>query len=123
MLQAYKHITGFIGSLTTKHPLLKIAPFHSDFLKYFDELIGEALTTLDVVGATAEERRVLRDKLLDGNGFFAAVTEVETLIHLHRKGFEIKIEPLYPLRGPDFFVRRGGLRRGCPGRIPLHGLS
>ena len=110
MLQAYKNITGFIGSVTTKHPLLKIAPFHSDFLKYFDDLIGEALTVLDTLGATAEERRVLRDKLLDGNGFFAAVTEVETLIHLHRKGFEIKIEPLYPSRGPDFFVERGGFQ-------------
>jgi hypothetical protein len=106
MLQAYKNITGFLGSMTTKHPLLKIAPFHPDFLKYFDHLISEALTVLDALNATEEQRRVLREKLLDGNGFFAAVTEVETLIHLHHRGFEIRIEPLYPSRGPDFFVEK-----------------
>jgi hypothetical protein len=110
MLQKYANITAFLGSIPSKHPLIKIAPLRSDFLIYFENLLLRATIILDTLDAGQDQRRVLRHKLCDANGFYAAVTEVETLIHLADANFNITIEPMYPARGPDFVVEKGNFR-------------
>src|SRR6266700_3405716 len=110
MLQDYPHIASMLGQLPTKHPLVRIESFRSDFVVYFDSLLAQADGVLKRLNATPEQRKTLRDKLCDGRNFFAAVTEVEALIHLDTAQFSISIEPLFPSRGPDFLVTDGGLR-------------
>ena len=106
MLQQYANITAFLGSIPSKHLLVRIAPLRSDFLAYFDTLLSRATQVLDSTAVGEEQRQVLRDKLCDANGFFAAVTEVETLFHLAGGNFRLTIEPMYPSRGPDFLVEK-----------------
>jgi hypothetical protein len=110
VLQNYLNITTFLGSISSKHPLVKIAPFRPDFLVYFDNLLSRAVLILDSLPGAKEQRLVLRDKLCDRNGFFAAVTEVETLIHLANAKFNLIIEPMYPARGPDFLAEKNTFR-------------
>lgn len=104
MLQDFANITAMLGQLTVKHPLVRLAPFRPEFLRYFDGLLSQADEALTALNATSDQRKVLREKLLNGDGFFPAVTEVEALVHLRAANFALAIEPTYPLRGPDFLA-------------------